>query len=145
MRSLIVVLFSLAFSASANANTQKAALAGEIFDKTVALQAEPLIERMLTAMAREKKLAKEVIAIHREFQLRMFQSAEYRQAYVDAYSATYTEDELHALVDLANHPGFKIFLAKSQRITEMTYPTFVALMNKNRPELEQRLRDVKIE
>lgn len=142
MRPILIVLLTFFVITASRADTKSAQLAGEIFDKTVALQAEPLIERLLTAMAREKKLPKEVIDIHREFQLRMFRSPEYRQSYVDAYVSAYSEAELATLVDLANHPGFKIFLAKSQRITELTYPTFVALMNKNRPELEKQLREV---
>lgn len=133
----LVAAFFLLFSTAANADDSS--FANRLFEKTVALQAEPFIDRLLIAVSREKYLPDAVVQIYRNSILELMHSSRYKKAYVDAYNKTFSESELKILVDLADHPGFALYLTKGSKITELTYPTFLDLLKLSKESVSQKL------
>jgi hypothetical protein len=142
---LTICAFTLAQAISLSASAQpqvvpQQELAAQLFDATVALQAEPVVDRLLKGAARQSSMPQEAVPIYRELALELFRSAKYRQAYIEAYTKTFSTAELRTLLDLSAHPGFSLYLSKGQQITELTYPVYLELLNASRPELERRLQ-----
>jgi len=97
---------------------------------------------MLLAASRQGGIPESHLKIYREELIKVFRSADYRSAYVQAYTDTFTPEELKSLVELSKHPAFGIYLSKSQGITELTYPIFVRLQKESKIEVDRRIREL---
>ncbi len=138
----LVFMSALAATAHSQAPTTKAEqMAEELFETTVVPMAGPVVDRLLQAAAREGQMPDAARQIYRDFALEMFRSKMYRAANVKAYVATFTEEELKTLLELSKHSGYALFLARGQRISELTYPTYAEILKEQRPLLLQRLKE----
>jgi hypothetical protein len=134
--ALAIVVWPLFASAA-----DKQQLAARLFDAIVLPQAEPLVDRMLLAMARENNPPAEVLKIYKETLLEVFRNPEYREAYISAYTRLFSEEELAQIIDLAKSPAFLAFARESANVTQLTYPTFMKVNAELKKKLQARLAE----
>jgi hypothetical protein len=141
--SLSKIFVALTFAASSFSAfaVDKQQLAAQLFDTIVLPQTEPLVDRMLVAMAREKNPPAEVLKIYKETLLGVFKNPEYRQAYLSAYIRLFSEEELVQIIELAKSPAFLAFARESGNVTQLTYPTFMKVNAEMKKKLQARLAE----
>lgn len=137
----IVIALALAASSLSAFAADKQQLAAKLFDAIVLPQTEPLVDRMLVAMAREKNPPTEVLKIYKETLLGVFRNPEYRQAYISAYIRLFSEEELVQIMDLAKSPAFLAFARESGNVAQLTYPAFVKVNAEMKKQLQARLAE----
>jgi len=136
-----VVAIVIAVSPFPTLAADKSQLATQLFDAIIVPQAEPLVDRMLLAMARENNPPAEVLKIYKETLLEVFRHPEYREAYISAYMRLFSEQELTQIIELSKSPAFLAFARESSNVTQLTYPTFAKINAQMKKKLETRLTE----
>ena len=132
----LLISFSLCLPAAA---ADKQELAAKVFDAVVMPQAEPVVDRMLVALARENRMPEAVAKMYKETLLEVLRHPDYRKSYIAAYMRLFSEQELSGILELAKSPAFVAFSREAANITQLTYPTFVQLNAVMKQKLDARL------